>query len=98
MVLPPGARIRVLVFQPWVLLASFFREHWFTALVVIECAAAILFACLLAGLRRWKTVYRFTAVFICILSTLLLFYGWRMHAAAVEAVREYGETFGRKLK
>lgn len=82
----------VLFVQPWVLLASLFRENWFPAVIVIECAAAVLFALLLGWLRRWRTAYRVAAVFITTLSFLLLFDGWRMHAAAARAEREYGET------
>src|SRR5262245_23125705 len=85
----------MLFLQPWVLIASLFRDHVFSALVVIQCAAAIFYSVFLIWLRRWKTAYRITAVFITSLSFLLLFYGWRMHAAAVRAEREYRETFGR---
>jgi hypothetical protein len=88
----------VLVLQPWVLLASFFRDHWFSVLICIECAAAILVACFLLWLRGWRALYRVTAVLVSALSFLLLFYGLRMHFAAIRADQQYEETVGRDLQ
>ncbi len=88
----------VIVMQPWVLVASSFRDHWFSVLVFIECAAAILFAALFLWLRRWNTIYRVTIMLINALSVLLLFCGWRMHAAVFRADQQYEETFGRYLQ